>query len=259
MDHAHPLQHIEMTSGLPVWFRGPPLDAEPTPSLLYLALSGSDSLMLDPFNQPVIYALKLGWRVFSCDLPAHGPGLDPNRAMDQWAAWFAEGKDPIANFLDPFLQNIEELRTLGHLNLQQTALAGLSRGGLIVLNAAARDPRLEVVVGYAPLTDLRRLAEVAERPHDPLMQSYAVNHLAEKLTTCQIRLYIGNRDQRVQTDAVYQSARAIVEAAAEQRPRKGSVDFIMTPSIGHKGHGTSPDTFRAGIEWIQESLSNREF
>lgn len=254
MSHQTPTHSIDSPSGLPILFRGPPLSEGPLPALFYLALSAEESLTLSPFCQPTEFALRHNIRVFSCDLPGHGPGLDPNRAIDLWTSWYSQGLDPLKQFLEAFHQNIDFLVNNHYVIPKQMAIAGLSRGGLLALHTAAKDQRIKTVVGFAPLTTLTRLAEMIGNVNDPIIQSYAAEHLIPALTHHHIRFYIGNNDQRVNTDAAYQVIRKIALEAYEKRHRDGTAEFIMTPSVGHKGHGTSPQSFQDGIDWAMKQI-----
>jgi len=46
----------------------------------------------------------------------------------------------------------------------------------------------------------------------------------------------------------------LANAAYEKRIRTSPIEMHIVPSIGLMGHGTSPETFQAGAEWMQQEL-----
>ena len=42
--------------------------------------------------------------------------------------------------------------------------------------------------------------------------------------------------------------------AIKQGIRSPQMELLLTPPIGYKGHGTSPDIFYSGSLWIKEKL-----
>lgn len=241
---------LKTSSGLDLFWKGPPLEDGAKPTLLYLALSAEDSLELAPYNQPVDKALSLGMRVFSCTLPRHGKDLDPHKAMEYWAEDYAKGLDSIQIFLDALLLNIDFLVEASLCTQNKIAIAGLSRGGLVAGLAAAKHPAIGAYVGFAPLTALNDLAEFAPLQNSELSKQHALLRFVPELVSKRVRLHIGNRDTRVHTDSSYNLVRAIGEEAYLTRNRNGFCELIIKPSIGHQGHGTSTDTFYEGVEWI---------
>lgn len=218
---------------------GPSLEMGPLPAFFYFALSGEESLHLDSYCQPVHFLEESLIRCYSLTLPYHGPGLDNATAMDRWVEALDSGED----FLTPFLQSakaaVDMLCSYRLIDTNHLYVGGLSRGGFIALHLAAQDPRFKAILAFAPLTAIHKLSCLP---------------LVDQLISPKVRFYIGNRDQRVSTDSTYNLVRAITEAKYAKGQRSPEVEMIISPSIGHKGHGTSPQVFKEGANWIRQLL-----
>lgn len=231
-------------------FIGPPLSEGPLPAIFFFAISGRDSLHLDPFNQPVSHWKKFPIRIFSMDLPAHGPGEDKMEAMAAWSEGLT--RDPIGYF-EPFFFRfgvvLEQLS--GVIEPGRLAVAGISRGGFIATHLAARYHQIKAVLGYAPavkLMELNGFPAEAER--------WDLEHLIPKLLNVKLKFYIGNRDIRVGTGPAFHFCQQLAEQKFKNGERSPQVEFSMFPSIGHKGHGTPPEVFLEGAEWARQALLN---
>jgi dienelactone hydrolase len=246
------MKSIESPSGLSIHYRGIPLEEGKLPAFFYFALSGDDSLHLDPFNQPAVFLDSLPMRVFSFTIPGHGPGLKNTEAMRWWADQIKLGHNPLSPFIDDCLTAIDHLVRHDLVDESKMAVGGLSRGGFIAAHLAARDLRLAHLVGFAPLTTMATIHELDEIREHPIVQSLEIP--IASLTETHVRFYIGNRDLRVGTDACYTFIRSLSDAAYAKGVRSPQAELIIAPSIGHKGHGTGPDTFRAGADWIASKL-----
>lgn len=251
--HRH-IEKLPGTGNLEVFHRGPPLDAGPLPSVFYFALSGYDSLHLDPFNQPAVFLENSNIRCFSFNLPGHGPGYNHNEAMGFWAESLRKGQDPLAPFLASAADNISFLVKEGLVNPSRLATAGLSRGGLIAALLALMDKRIETVVGFAPLTKLSTLPEFQKLAFAEASEKYGLMNFAGQFAKTTLRFYIGNRDECVSTDACYQFIRAVADKAFEEGIRSPQAELIISPSIGRLGHGTPAHIFKDGMEWLKEKM-----
>ncbi|MES2200086.1 MAG: alpha/beta hydrolase, partial [Chlamydiota bacterium] len=132
------LKQFKEKTALPLFYVGPDLTEGPLPSVLYLALSAKETLLTDPFNQPVLQFNKLPIRVFSVDLPFHGEGLDSRKALEEWAHAFARGEDVVSNFLLKLEETLSHLFNSKAIKNNNLAVMGLSRGGFLVNHLAAR-------------------------------------------------------------------------------------------------------------------------
>jgi esterase FrsA len=245
------LSSLSITPGLELYHTGPSLDLGAMPALFYFALSGPDSLGTDPYNQPVKFLEGKPIRVFSLTLPAHEQGLPPQDALKTWAEEMAQGKDPLDQFLDQTALALDFVLRQKLVHEDQIAVAGLSRGGLLASFFAARDPRIRTVLAFAPLTRLRAAKEFHNIAS---AEMYDIIHQKGALAKKHLRFYIGNRDVRVSTRACFECIEAIAEEAHQHQVRSPQCELIISPSIGHQGHGTSPEIFRQGALWILEQL-----
>lgn len=214
------------------------------PAFIYFALTGENSLNLDPYNQPVQFLQSYPINIYSWSLPGHGPELDEREAMKFWYEMWKKGNDPITPFLHESIMNIDHLISLGEFDPQKIAIGGLSRGGYASLRLAAIDDRLKTIVGYAPLTSPSRLDEFGGESYAPLENE--VDQLVQK----NIWLSIGNADTRVGTELAFQFVHKLALKNIEMGVRSPQVELHVKPSIGYRGHGTSPETFKQGIEWL---------
>lgn len=246
-------QKINVTNEITLYYTGPSLEKGAMPSLFYFALSGQDSLAKDPFNQIVQFLSKDQLRIFSMTLPAHQPPLRPENALQGWAADFTQGKDPIEAFLQDVQTAFDYLERNNLVN-EKMAVAGLSRGGLIALLVAKRAPQIPYILTFAPVTSLANVKEFKEIADSPEVAKYEAKNLVSFLSDRSIRIYIGNRDERVSTHLCFSFVEEMVEEAFSQGIRSPRVELTLFPSIGHKGHGTPPEIFKAGADWIEEVL-----
>ncbi len=246
--------HINCPSGLPVYYTGAPLELGKLPAFFYFSLSGEDSLHLDPFCQPATFLKEAPLRIYSCTIPGHGPGLKNTEAMHWWAEKISKNENPFTLFFEQCLENIDYLVQHDLVDENAIAIGGLSRGGFIATHLAARDPRIQTVVGFAPLTTTQTILEFSNLQNSSITQSLELTPLFDKLIHKRIRYYIGNRDERVSTDACYDFIRQLTNYAYEHKVRSPAIELLISPSIGHKGHGTNPSVFKDGADWIRSAL-----
>lgn len=245
---------LSIAPDLELYHSGPHLDSGEMPALFYFALSGTDSLCTDPYNQPVQFLRGRQIRIFSLTLPAHENKLSPDDALRIWAEEMANGQDPLARFLDNAQMAVEYAIRHKLADPSRIAAAGLSRGGLFASLLAARMPEIKTVLGFAPLVRLNFAKEFHPLAHHPIVASHDVSREAHRLASKRLRYYIGNCDTRVSTRACFECIEEIVEAANEKQIRSPQIELILTPSIGRMGHGTSPEVFNQGARWIADTL-----
>lgn len=245
---------IRITDHLNVYYVGPGFEEGGLPALFYFALSGEESLTLDPYNTPAVLLKNERIRIFSIDMPGHGEGFDNLLAMGFWANQFVLGKNIIESFVEDVCRTIDFLIDRGIVDISRIAVAGLSRGGFLAAHAAAVDVRIKIVLGFAPLTDLTVLKEFEELRADSFINRLALKSLVNQLFDKTIRFYVGNRDLRVGTDDCFRFIRTLADTGYENLFRSPSAELVVYPSIGHKGHGTPPHIFKEGIEWLKARL-----
>ena len=242
---------ITTPEGMEFAYLGPPLEEGPLPTFFYFALSGEESLALPPYNAPAAFFERLPCRVFSNTLPGHGPGFDKFVAMNYWADQIAEE----TYFLDLFFeQSAQEISWLVEEGLvpNELAFGGLSRGVFAAAHIAARQPNVTTLLGFAPLTRLSHLKAFASTLEFEA-GNHHLNHLdlkaiVPKLTHLKkARFYIGIEDTLVGTHHCLDFVKELVAA-------KVSAQLTLSPSIGHGGHGTAPEIFNEGAEWLKNQL-----
>lgn len=245
------LNKIKGLNSLEIFHVGP-AHKEPLPTLFYFALSGPDSLSLDPFNQPVEMLKSNELRIFSFTLPGHGEGLKNTDAMKVWADSIKDGKDPLEQFTEHALKNIDFLIQEGYIDPSKVAVGGLSRGAYAACLLAAKEPRITHILGFAPLIDFSEMDEMLGLPKISLLS------LKDPLSAKKIRFYIGNNDTRVGVKACFQFVEELTQKALENKIRTPAIEMMIKPSIGYKGHGTAPETFKEGIEWLKKEWQIKE-
>jgi dienelactone hydrolase len=251
---VHPLQILTPPSGLKIFLHGPDISQGPLPALFYFALSGKDSLMLPPYNQPAEELAHDSIRIFSFDLPYHGEGHDPKYAIKEWMHAFQNNPQFLNEFISKVYDNLTFLIQEGWVNPDKIAVAGLSRGGLFAVRLAALEPRIKTILGYAPVTSFEHLSEFHTIESIPEAQFIKLETVIDQLIDKRLRFYVGNRDQRVNTDACYHFIRKLTDRTFELGRRIAEVELIISPSVGYKGHGTVPSVFKDGIDWIKRTL-----
>lgn len=245
---------INVGPDITLYHSGPPLDMGPLPSFFYFSLSGSDSLCLDPYNQPVAFLHGQMIRVFSMTLPGHENDLPASEAVQLWSEDFKHKRDPLNAFLDSFEIALAFAIEQKFVDPSKMAVGGLSRGGFVAIHAAAREERLKFILGFAPITNLTQIREFAPLEEDPAIRSLNLTQISQKIIKQHLRIYISNHDTRVHTKACVEFALSVVESATNHQVRSPKVELILYPPVGHEGHGTPPEIFRAGADWIADCL-----
>lgn len=249
---------IQMPNGTILHYRGPDLQMGALPTVLYFALSGRESLFVDPYNKPAEVLEKGGIRVFSIDLPAHGEGFDNLAAMRTWMEEIKKDPAFLDTFIDHCRQILDFLIQQNYADAKFLGAAGLSRGGYMATLLAANEARISAIVGFAPLTQLSRLSEYLEI--QPLLKPpHDLKDIAHKLIGRAICYFIGNRDERVGTKACFDCIQAMTEANYQSGLRSPPVEFHIFPSIGHKGHGTPVEIFELGARWMLANLMKKGY
>ena len=132
-------QKIPTPSGLPLHHLGPPLEEGPLPTLFYFALSGRESLTLDPYNQPIQFFEGKKVRAFSLTLPHHSDGLPPNESIAAWGREMGAGRDPLAPFLKQAGEAIRFALEQGWIDLDRLAHLPLHPAQLERIRDATHD------------------------------------------------------------------------------------------------------------------------
>lgn len=248
------LEILQFTPDIEVAHLGPSFEKGPLPAVFYFALSARESLEIDPYNQPVCYLSPYDVRIFSFNLPSHGPNLHAVDAIKDWADEFDKGNNPITPFIEQVIFSIEILIKKRWILPEKIGLMGLSRGGLIASHVAIQFPDTRAVVGFAPMTELTYAGEFENIRETPAAQALNLENHLDLLCDKTIRFYIGNRDVLTGTEKCFQLVRNLAETAFHKGIRSPAIELVISPSIGHKGHGTAKKTFEAGADWLGRQI-----
>lgn len=246
--------------GHPSWrYVGAPIDSTnptPLPTIVYFALTSSQSLELDPFNQFVSNLFpsspsSASFRVLSVTLPYHTSDMVANEAVfTAWADVYCSGGDLLSSYVRRVNDTIEQLVHDHVIASQQVYVAGLSRGGLIAALLAAKSVHVKAVLGFAPvtvLTDLPEFDEVAKmegRVRERLNRASLLNeHVLQELVGKPLRFYMGNFDRRVGTRNAFEVVHRLAEMAGGKRVRSPPHEFVMYCRY----------VFFANILWVREN------
>lgn len=247
-----PYHALDAESG----YIGPPLEEGPLPALFYFSLSAKESLLLPPFNHPAtrLHQNKPKMRIFSLSMPGHENNLPPTAALNVWAEQISAGMNPLTSFIDRVKTGVDDLFSQGVLIPDKLALAGLSRGAFFAAHVAAACPAFRSLLGFAPLTELGHAKEFDSLQRNPLVQALSLKNLTPHLTRVALRFYMGNLDTRVRTRSCFDFIEHLSQHAAAQGIRSPATELIIYPSVGKDGHGTPPEIFDAGTDWIAKQL-----
>lgn len=187
-------------------------------------------------------------------IPGHEAGLLKEKAMEYWAHHVSKGDDIISPFIDQICETIDQLEKHHLLIKHKVAVAGLSRGGYIALHSAIRSKKIDYVLCFAPITDLSFVKTFHAIKTHPIVEELKLEHHLPSLIHKKIRFYIGNRDVCVGTHKCVDFALKIADYAYEHHIRSPHVECIISPSVGKEGHGTLPDIFQQGAQWLKDHL-----
>lgn len=237
---------------------GPPLDRQELPAVFYFALSAKESLFVSPFNQPIQFLSAYPIRIFSINLPYHNAPYCPKNSLHTWSEEIGQNNDIISSFVEKIKKAVNYLISNKLVIPEKIATIGLSRGGFIALQTAAKIDEIKFILGFAPLIDLASIIEFKNLSQNKILLSLQSDHLIPSLLDKHIRLYVGNKDTRVGTQNCCSFIQKIVQTAFRKKIKKTDAEVIISPSIGIEGHGTSKETFEEGCKWLIKGLLSGE-
>jgi dienelactone hydrolase len=220
----------------------------PAPTLLLLATTGQSTLATEPYRRVGGLLHARDWNVVSLDLPCHGAqrrkGEPPQLAG--WATRTARGDDIAADLCARVNKVLDHLVKSRVADPDRIAAAGTSRGGFMAFQAAAANPRIRAVAGFAPVTDLLALTEFANLKSNTLAQQLALVNVAGKLSDRSAWITIGDQDRRVGTDRAAAFAKALTRAAKQKKLRP-HVELRVLPVPGHT---SPPEWYDQAAAWL---------
>lgn len=245
---------IEYSTGETLHYVGPDLAEGPLPAFFYFSLGGIESLTLDPFNQPVQFSKDRKWRIFSIDLPDHGENCDPHEAMRKWATRIKSQENFVAHFCEKLRKAVTFVKNQGAIGTCKVGVGGLSRGGFIAMHAAAMIDDFSAILGYAPLTRVTKMDDFAAEVPTNLALQLDADFIAPRLVGKAINFLIGNHDARVDTNSAIEITQKLIMLNIESGIKNPEIELHIAKSAGFQGHGTPPERFKRGIEWMADQL-----
>lgn len=234
-----PFTVTETANGTPYGLLG---TGKNKPLALIFTTSIEESLT-DKFTSLGSDLQKAGFLVASLDVPCHGHNVNPNEAagLGCWRTRIEKGDRALfESFSAKVSDVVADLVAKGHVDARSVVAIGVSRGGYVALQAAARDPNIRYVVALSPVTNLQALTEFSGLRVNQNVFGFS-KHYA-KLAQKHIFLQIGNDDDRVGTADAIQLTQGVVASG------KGNTVDFSTYIMPFKGHGTSKD--QLAVEWI---------
>ena len=229
------------------------------PTFIYFALSGQESLSLDPFNQPASFLSELPIRSISFSLPFHEINEDKHQGIANWAKSIKEGTNFVEDFVTKVKKSIYYLIEKKIIDPEHIAVGGLSRGGFIATHLAAIMKEINHVAIFAPLTQLIFQPDFSELNEDSLAKSLSLHNLSPKLINKNFKIFISNNDTRVGTKQTLNFMESLVNANISSGHRQPPIETTLYPPSGHKGHGTLPHYFHQGAQWIAGKLLKKQY
>lgn len=223
---------------------------QPSPAIIML--QGSlESVLAEPlFTETARILARRGYVAVVLDAPAHGDDARPGepKELAAWSARVDAGEDFVAPFVERARKVLDALVRDGLIDPRRLAVAGTSRGGFLAFHLAAAEPRFRCVGGIAPVTDLRQLREFKACVHPERAAALGVDRLAPRLAGRPAWISIGNRDERVGTDAAIACSRALVAAGGENAP----VELRVHSRAGHRSTVRDHELLAA---WVEAQLA----
>jgi esterase FrsA len=245
---------FEQHSDIALSFIGPKIDTGPLPAVFYFALSAQESLTVDPYNQPAVHLARMPMRIFSMDIPGHGAQHISKEALKNWVEPLRRKENIIEIFAARASRIINTLIEQDIVVKEACAVMGLSRGAFIATHVAAQTPAVCTLLGFAPLIKITNAQEFATMKDDSFLEALDLEHLTPSLTDRTVRFYIGNCDTRVGVRPCFDFIEKLAAQSYASGVRSPQVELGIKPSIGFQGHGTAPQTFQEGADWLAAQL-----
>lgn len=234
-----------------------PLPTKPAPTLIILSGVAQDTLLKPAFLQAGKFLVSQGYLCVSIDLPCHGTQeVDGVKGLGGWAKRAAANDDFVAEFNARMSKVLDHLIAKGITDPNKIAACGTSRGGFLAMRFAAHDKRVKCAAGYSPVTDLRKLSEFRNATSVAGIDSMSLEAHVDRLVGRPIFIVIGDRDDRVGTDAAIEFTRALSAAALTANVPSGvELHVVSEPKANHT---TPTGADRWSARWIYRVLEGRE-
>ena len=243
----------EPTSDGTAYYMLSPLAKGPAPTLFLFASGANSTLAMQDYGRVGSLLHAQGWNVISLDVPCHGADVKKGEQADSlgsWAARVAHGENIAAEFSARVNKVLDHLVKAGVADPDRIAAAGISRGGFMAFQAAAANPRIRAVAGFAPVTYLPALSEFSGLKGNALAEQLSLENVAEKLAGGAAWIMIGDHDGRVSTERATAFAKALKQAA-EKKKLPARVDLHVVPVPGHT---SLPEWHDQAAVWLASAL-----
>lgn len=214
--------------------KGQKLAPEPA-VVLSFSLDRKTAMTHADYNGPTVAFVNAGHRAIAFDMPYHGDRADKrfDSALKGYCDDIAKGIDPFASFIEEGRALVDWVIANKLAKRNRIVGAGVSRAGYAIARLAAADDRLGAIAMIAPVTDWRVPIEFAAIRQLPLFDDLLLEKFADKLAGRAVHLAIGNRDQRVSTEAALRFAARIGDAETSAGLGESRVEVHVVPSPGH--------------------------
>lgn len=227
-----------------------PVPTSPAPTLFVLALDAERTLGDSLYRRCGNQLGKQGFLCVSVDLPCHGKerhGNEPE-GLAGWRHRVDAGSNPMAELNERLRSVLDHLIATKLTDPENIFACGTSRGGFAALHFAAADARVKGVATYSPVTELSALREFQGQAESETRLALALSSHLDALASRSIWIMIGDRDQRVSTDAAIRFARQLSAQAAE----KGLPSKIQLHVCPSDGHHTPKSAEELSAGWIRD-------
>jgi dienelactone hydrolase len=228
--------------------------SSPQPTLFVFSGGIKDSLE-DTNYRPA----QRGFLCVSVDLPCFGSekSSDDIAGLSGWCQRVERGRPFVAEFCHKLSGVLDHLVATSYSDPNYIAAMGVSRGGFVALQWAARDSRVKAVAAFAPVTDLGALHEFRGIQQSPAVSKLRATTLAEQLAGRRIWIVIGDQDQRVGTDSAIDFARR-VSAASAAKARLSRLELHVVPedTPTSNGHTVPAKSYAAAAKWFWQTVSS---
>jgi dienelactone hydrolase len=226
------------------------------PTLIILSGTADDTLLKPTFLQAGRFLGPQGYLCVSIDLPCHGSQARPGfSSLAGWAKRAAAGEDFAEEFNKRMSEVLDYLIAEGLTDPQKVVACGTSRGGFLAIRFMAHDKRVKCAAGFAPVTDLRQLREFDVAKSVPAVDTMNLEAKTDALVGRPVFIVIGDRDERVSTDAAIRFCRAL-SAAAQKADVAGGVALHVLSQP--KGHTTPDGGDLLAARWIHKVIMGQE-
>ena len=224
---------------------------QPAPTVVFLGGAIAENLTQPHYLEGVD---ALGPRIWCVTLDLPGHGSETQAGEPGGIATWRQRLERNEAFLEPYVRRVsgvlDEWIARKHSDPARIGLFGTSRGGFIALHLAAAEPRIRLVAGFAPVTELMTLSEFAGLRDDYRARRYGAIRLADQLSDRPIWLIIGTTDFRVGTRDTVAFAERLMETAIV-RGRKPAVELHLEPSDGHR---VPPLSYARAAAWARQQF-----